>query len=107
MTTDVLNNPRITVRPSRTSETGGTEYLIDGAPPTAVSPQHKGYMVIKVGEGWSGSETRTGWVVFNGFCVWIGSDNVPADRENEIEAKDVYPSAEAAVEAVLTALDNG
>jgi hypothetical protein len=105
MSTGILDDPRVTHRPSRTSESGGTEYLIDGAPPVAVSPRHSGYMVIKVGEGWSNTETRTGWVVFNSFCTWINSAKPPADRENEIDAKDVYSTPDAAVSAVLAALD--
>lgn len=105
----VLNDPRVTVKPNQGSAPtlpGDVEFWIDVPVPAEVNPEHDGYVVVQVGEGWSSSETRTGWVVFNSFCVWIGSARMPADRENEIDAQDVYPSAEEAVGAVLTALDN-
>ena len=106
MSTGILSDPRVTARPARASNSPAeTEYLIDGQPPADVNPSHRGYLVSAVNGGaWNGAEDG-GWVVFNSFCTWIGSDRPPADREHEIDAKDVYPSAEAAVAAVLAALN--
>lgn len=102
MNTDVLNDPRVTARPSRASNSpADTEYLIDVLPPAGVDPSHNGYLVVAVdGGAWNGTEDG-GWVVFNSFATWIGSERPPADREHEIDAKGVYPSAEAAISAVL------
>lgn len=98
---NVLDDPRVTARPavrSVTTEPNGNDYLIEGGP--------TGYVVAEVQDGWSNSGQPPGWVVFNGYTVWIGTTSHPALLDiNEVDAKDVYPTAEAAVAAVLVELD--
>lgn len=99
----VLDDPRVTSRPSRYSDQPeGPSYLIDGAP-EAVQPHHHGYEVVNL----VANDTHpAGWLVFNSFGVWIGkTDHFLVDAGNEVDAKDVYPTAEAAVVAVLAGLE--
>jgi hypothetical protein len=104
--TTALDDPRVSSRPERCSDSpADTEYFVDTPSPAEVNPSHLGYSVHCVGDGWSRTETRTGWVVFNSFGCWINSVRPPTDREHEIDAKDVYPTAEDAISAVLAALD--
>lgn len=96
---NVLDDPRVSVRPGT-----AFAYHIEGGP--------TGYgitMKDAVTDSHGTTGTADQWMVFNGYSVWIGSTNHPHPLvdDNEVDAKDVYPTAEAAVVAVLTALDAG
>lgn len=99
----ILNDPRVSVRSAPGFNTGDTGYLIAGVP-DHVQPTHGGYEVSEVKLGWN-YDLPPGWAVFNGAGVWIGLADSRLVAEHEIDAKDVYPTAEAAVAAVLAGLE--
>lgn len=92
---NVLDDPRVSVKPGT-----GFAYRIEGGP--------TGYGVtmkdaVTTVHGTTGAAGQ--WMVFNGYGVWIGATDHPLVDANEVDAKGVYPTAEAAIAAVLAGLD--
>jgi len=104
--TSVLEDPRVQAVPARSASTNpdAQDYLIDG--PVI------GYRIKFVDAGWNG-DLPGGWVVMNGYSVWLGirPDHPHVKMRPQlaetggVDAKAVYSSAEDAVGAVLAGLD--